>query len=63
MHVAAGQVCVIDFAKPLSDATDSLTLDARYNDRDKLHPNDAGYEAMGAFIDPAVINQAPAKRP
>ena len=54
---------VIDFAKPLSDATDSLTLDARYNDRDKLHPNDAGYEAMGAFIDPAVINQAPAKRP
>ncbi len=54
---------VIDFARPLADAADSLTFDVRYNDRDRLHPNDAGYEAMGAFIDTAVITQAPAKRP
>lgn len=54
---------VIDFARPLSDAADNLSLDVRYNDRDKLHPNDAGYEAMGAFVDPAVITQAPARRP
>jgi lysophospholipase L1-like esterase len=52
---------VIDFAKPLSDAADSLAFDLRFNDRDRLHPNDAGYEAMANFIDPAVITQDAAK--
>jgi lysophospholipase L1-like esterase len=46
---------VIDFAKPVASAADPLTFDTRYNDRDKLHPNDAGYKAMADFIDLSVI--------
>jgi lysophospholipase L1-like esterase len=46
---------VIDFAKPVASAADPLTFDTRYNDRDKLHPNDAGYKAMADFVDLAVI--------
>jgi len=46
---------VIDFAGPVADPADPLSLDRRYNTRDHLHPNDAGYQAMADFIDLSVI--------
>ena len=42
---------VVDFAAPTGDPANPLTFRADYNLRDKLHPNDAGYEAMGKAID------------
>ena len=46
---------MIDFARPVASAADPLTFDPRYNDRDHLHPNDAGYKAMADFVDLTVI--------
>jgi lysophospholipase L1-like esterase len=46
---------VIDFAPALADPDDPLTFAKSYNDRDHLHPNDAGYKAMADAIDLAVI--------
>jgi lysophospholipase L1-like esterase len=42
---------VVDFATPTADPANPLTFRADFNLRDKLHPNDAGYEAMGKAID------------
>jgi lysophospholipase L1-like esterase len=42
---------VVDFATPTGDPANPLTFRSDYNLRDKLHPNDAGYEAMGKAID------------
>ncbi len=42
---------VVDFATPTGDPANPLTFRADYNLRDKLHPNDAGYEAMANAID------------
>ncbi|WP_162875524.1 SGNH/GDSL hydrolase family protein [Sphingomonas crusticola] len=42
---------VIDFAPVVADKSDPLTFDRAYNDTDHLHPNDAGYRAMGDAID------------
>ena len=42
---------VVDFATATADPANPLTFRSDYNLRDKLHPNDAGYEAMGKAID------------
>ena len=42
---------VIDFAAATADKNNPLTFAAQYNLRDKLHPNDAGYQAMADAID------------
>ena len=46
---------VIDFAPAVADAGDPLTFAKAYNDRDHLHPNDAGYKVMADAIDLKVI--------
>jgi lysophospholipase L1-like esterase len=46
---------VIDFATPVADPTNLLTFDAKYNDRDHLHPNDSGYQIMANAIDLAMV--------
>ena len=46
---------VIDFAPVLADPANPLAFDRRYNDGDHLHPNDAGYRALGDAIDLSVI--------
>ena len=46
---------VIDFAPAVADSTDPLTFAKQYNDRDHLHPNDAGYRAMADAVDLSVI--------
>jgi lysophospholipase L1-like esterase len=42
---------VVDFATPTGDPANPLTFRADFNLRDKLHPNDAGYQAMADAID------------
>jgi lysophospholipase L1-like esterase len=42
---------VVDFAPSVADKTDATTFDASFNLNDKLHPNDAGYQAMANAID------------
>ena len=42
---------VIDFATATADPANPLAFRADYNLRDKLHPNDAGYQAMANAID------------
>jgi len=42
---------VVDFATATGDPANPLAFRAEYNIRDKLHPNDAGYRAMGDAID------------
>jgi len=42
---------VVDFATATGDPANPLTFRADFNIRDKLHPNDAGYKAMGDAID------------
>ena len=42
---------VIDFATATADPANPLTFRADYNLRDKLHPNDAGYQAMADAVD------------
>jgi lysophospholipase L1-like esterase len=46
---------VIDFAAAVADPKDPLTINATYNIRDHLHPNDAGYKAMGDAIDLKLV--------
>lgn len=46
---------VIDFAAAVADPKDPLTIAAPFNIRDHLHPNDAGYKAMGDAIDLKVV--------
>ena len=42
---------VVDFAPSVADKSDPTTFDLNYNLNDKLHPNDAGYQAMANAID------------
>jgi lysophospholipase L1-like esterase len=46
---------VIDFAPAVADPADPLSFARQYNDRDHLHPNDAGYQAMANAIDLKLI--------
>jgi lysophospholipase L1-like esterase len=46
---------VIDFAPAVADPDNPLTFAKPYNDRDHLHPNDAGYKAMADAIDLSLI--------
>jgi lysophospholipase L1-like esterase len=48
---------VIDLATPVADPANPLAFAAPYNIRDKLHPNDAGYQAMGDAIDLEMITK------
>jgi lysophospholipase L1-like esterase len=42
---------VVDFAPSVADKSDPTTFDLNFNLTDKLHPNDAGYQAMANAID------------
>ncbi len=46
---------VIDFAPSVADPANPRTFAKQYNDRDHLHPNDAGYQAMADAVNLAVI--------
>jgi lysophospholipase L1-like esterase len=46
---------VIDFAAVVTDPKDPQMIAASYNIRDHLHPDDAGYKAMGDAIDLKVV--------
>lgn len=48
---------VIDFAPAVADASDPLTFAKAYNERDHLHPNDAGYQAMANAVDLSVLGK------
>jgi lysophospholipase L1-like esterase len=48
---------VIDFAPAVADPANPLTFAKAFNDRDHLHPNDAGYKAMGDVVDLAVLGK------
>ncbi|HYS46755.1 MAG TPA: GDSL-type esterase/lipase family protein, partial [Rhizomicrobium sp.] len=48
---------VVDFAPSVADKADATTFDTNFNLRDKLHPNDAGYQAMANAIDLAMIGK------
>jgi lysophospholipase L1-like esterase len=41
---------VIDFDKAVEDPQNPDHILAKYDSGDHLHPNDAGYEAMGAAV-------------
>jgi lysophospholipase L1-like esterase len=41
---------VVDFATATADKANPLAFTAEYNIRDKLHPNDAGYNAMADAV-------------
>ena len=42
---------VIDFDKAVQDPSNPRVFVPAYDSGDHLHPNDAGYEKMGEFID------------
>jgi lysophospholipase L1-like esterase len=46
---------VVDFAPSVADKSDPTTFDPNYNLSDKLHPNDAGYQAMANAIDLGLL--------
>jgi lysophospholipase L1-like esterase len=46
---------VVDFAEVLAAPADPESLDSRYDSGDHLHPNDAGYRAMAAAVDPKSL--------
>ncbi|HZQ40794.1 MAG TPA: SGNH/GDSL hydrolase family protein [Rhizomicrobium sp.] len=46
---------VVDFAPSVADKSDPTTFDTNYNLSDKLHPNDAGYQAMANAIDLGLL--------
>jgi lysophospholipase L1-like esterase len=46
---------VVDFAPAVADKADATTFDTNYNLTDKLHPNDAGYQAMANAIDLGLL--------
>jgi lysophospholipase L1-like esterase len=48
---------VIDFAPSVADPANPLTFAHAYNDRDHLHPNDAGYKAMADSVDLTVLGK------
>ena len=46
---------MIDFDLALRDPHAPKRLRPAYDSGDFIHPNDAGYEAMAAAIDPALL--------
>jgi len=48
---------VVDFAPSVADKTDATTFDTNFNLNDKLHPNDAGYQAMANAIDLGMLGK------
>lgn len=46
---------VIDFEKAVRDPANTLRILADYNSGDHLHPNDAGYKAMGDAVNLALF--------
>jgi lysophospholipase L1-like esterase len=46
---------IIDFERVLADPAHPAALDPAYDSGDHLHPNDAGYKAMGESIDLALF--------
>jgi lysophospholipase L1-like esterase len=46
---------VVDFAPSVADKADATTFDTGFNLNDKLHPNDAGYQAMANAIDLSLL--------
>jgi lysophospholipase L1-like esterase len=48
---------VIDLATSVADPANPLTFALPFNIRDKLHPNDAGYRAMGDAIDLELVTK------
>jgi len=51
---------VIDFARVTRDPSDTTRFLPAYDSGDHLHPNDAGYKAMGEAIDLVIFRM---KRP
>ncbi|MDY7230038.1 SGNH/GDSL hydrolase family protein [Hyalangium rubrum] len=50
---------VIDFADIMKNPADPLAILPAYDSGDRLHPSDAGYEAMARAIDLALITSKP----
>jgi lysophospholipase L1-like esterase len=48
---------VVDFAPSVADKADLTTFDPGFNLSDRLHPNDAGYQAMANAIDLKMIGK------
>jgi lysophospholipase L1-like esterase len=48
---------VVDFAPSVADKADPTTFDSGFNLNDRLHPNDAGYQAMANAIDLKMIGK------
>jgi len=48
---------VVDFAPSVADKADPTTFDSGFNLSDRLHPNDAGYQAMANAIDLKMIGK------
>jgi len=46
---------VVDFDAATRDPADPLRLRPEYDRGDHLHPNDAGYAAMGRAVDLALF--------
>jgi lysophospholipase L1-like esterase len=53
---------VIDFDAALRNPANADRLRRDYDSGDGIHPNDAGYEAMGAAIDLAALTSAAQRR-
>ncbi|WP_202818861.1 SGNH/GDSL hydrolase family protein [Actinosynnema sp. ALI-1.44] len=51
MRTSGAYDAVIDFDAALADPANRDRLDPRYDSGDRLHPNDAGYQAMADAID------------
>ena len=49
---------VIDFDMVVRDASASARINPAFDSGDHLHPNDAGYKAMGESIDLALFKSA-----
>lgn len=47
---------VVDFARVMADPRDPSRLDPAKDPGDHLHPNDSGYAAMAAAIDPDLLS-------
>jgi len=54
---------LIDFDAVVRDPQNPTKILARYDSGDHLHPNDAGYEAMGSAIDLKLFESGPAAKP
>lgn len=55
IRAGAAYDAVIDFDAVMRDAGNPKQLRREFDAGDHLHPNDAGYEAMAAAVDPAIF--------